>query len=1333
MGTGSIFSVLSTISNLLTFIRTTSPASSNQGDNGVEGDLNQLEKMLRRIRATLHDAGEREIRDESVKLWLMELKDVAFDAEDVLDEYRYEILRRQARSRVEKPGKSEIIDLDAIAQRIKKIKMQFGDISRDREVLRLREEDGERHDNQIERSSSLTSHMFDKSAIFGRTVDKEKILGLVLSKDAGDPIMVITIIGMGGIGKTTMAQMVYNDPLVKEYFDLRSWVHVSPNFDVLKMTRDILESVGGNIYSTLTGLSVAQTILTELVKGKKVFLVLDDVWNERCDPWELLLQPLRFAKIVKIIVTARNKHVAEFMQTTDVHVLGRLPEHECWLLFHHYAFSGRATIENSSFVQIGKEIVTKCGGLPLAIKTIGGLLSYKTDEVSWREILECELWESDGKDEIFPALKVSYYSLPPELKPCFLYSSLFPRGFLFAKDQLIHMWMAQGYICPVGGKRPEDIGDSYFSELCMRSFIQSGSMEGSFRLHDLIHDLARAISTGEFCTINKGNFCNTPSEIRHVYITRARHHQFTIPGLLRTLNWAVPDDSSHQFFQTFNLNIHECIRLRVLAFPYNYVPSLGFLPGLKHLRYLSIVHCNLERLPESICLLFNLEILELIKFPQLKELPFDFGKLFNLRYLFIFDALINKLPESMFELDKLQTLILEYCPIEELPAGIGNLVGLRSLVFRYNRIKSVPPTMHHLSNLQLLDLRGNLSFEDLLSDMREFLDQYSLDIRASLDCFPYLPIKPELWRPTNFTDFTNISGRFSITSGKQGLENIVGLADMSSAYSTSPRNLGSENIRNYFLRRINNNRVRDYVSWRIKQAWSFKNYGEVNIKYRKTKGLLESLEPHNDLIGLSINGYKGVAYPKWRNTPIGTKDSMFILMRCYIEEGLFLPLLCQLQSLKSLCLRGISSIKVLGEDFLQSTGGQNTMAMCTKRPFPSLQELEFKDMLEWEHWGMVEAAFPKLKTLILKNCPKLRGVPILASLVKLEVRRCGITKVNLDQPGLMDIHIEDCTQLISLLRLQNCSSKQTLYIARCPQLVFSSNEMLLPETICMEIVDCPGLKDWCKRQPHTCVYKQVSSCKSLVISDIKKLMKYGPQNFSSLAHLCVEGAKLSNKMLGSTLNLFPSTLVSLHLISCNFSDALNISPNLYKLRRLEIRNCLNLKLLEGLHELSSLSCLVLSNCPLLTLQSETMLEKTYTEMIKEDQSPNLLNEEGRLPPLLESLVIQGCHSMLSLYLMFDYPLMMSEVQVTNCSRLLYIEGLRDLVNLEIMAFIDCPQLLLDLLESVPDCVIVSGCPRLEYWCKLHDIEPLDGQIQDKENENVAKIADLAIKVEFVQS
>lgn len=118
---------------------------------------------------------------------------------------------------------------------------------------------------------------------------------------------------------------------------------------------------------------------------------------------------------------------------------------------------------------------------------------------------------------------------------------------------------------------------------------------------------------------------------------------------------------------------------------------------------------------------------------------------------------------------------------------------------------------------------------------------------------------------------------------------------------------------------------------------------------------------------------------------------------------------------------------------------------------------------------------------------------------------------------------------------------------------------------------------------------QVSSCKSLIISDIKKLVKYGPQNFSSLAHLCIEGAELSQKMLGSIMNSFPSTLVSLHLISCNFSDNLHMSPNLYKLRRLEIRSCLKLELLEGLHELSSLSSLVLWDCPLLRIQSEARL------------------------------------------------------------------------------------------------------------------------------------------------
>jgi NB-ARC domain/Leucine rich repeat len=666
-----------------------------------------------------------------------------------------------------------IPDLDLVSQRIRKIKKQFEDISRDREALRLRAEDGERRNTYGEGSLSLTSHMFDESAIFGRKLDKEKILGLVLSSDAGHELMVIPIIGMGGIGKTTMAQMVYSDPLVKENFDLRVWVHVSPNFDVMKMTKDILESVIGNVHSTLTGLSVAQTILKELVKGRRLFLVLDDVWNERGNLWELLLQPLRAAKVMKIIVTARNKHVTEIMQTADVHLLGRLPEHESWLLFEHYAFGGQGTVQSSSLVKIGKEIVTKCGGLPLAVKTVGGLLRYKTNEYSWREILESELWESDGKDEIFPALKVSYYRLPQELKPCFLYCSLFPRGFSFEKDQLIHMWMAQGYICPMGKKRPEDIADNYFSELCTRSLIQSG-LEGSFRLHDLIHDLARAISSREFFMINHCENYDVPHEARHIYINeRTLHFKISKPSLLRTLNWAIRGEPLEENFHNSDLNINESIHLRVLSFPYDHVSSLGFLQSLKHLRYLCIVHCNLEKLPDTICLLFNMEVLELINFPQLKELPADIGKLSNLRYLHVFGAAIDNLPESMFGLDNLQTLTIEYCPlIKELPVSIGQLVGLRSLAFRYNFIKIVPRTICHLSNLQMLDLRGNLSFEELLCGTREFLDHHAVDIWASLDSFPHFPRKLELWRPVIFSGLSNISGRFSITSRKQGSKKI---------------------------------------------------------------------------------------------------------------------------------------------------------------------------------------------------------------------------------------------------------------------------------------------------------------------------------------------------------------------------------------------------------------------------------------------------------------------------------------------------------------------------------------------------------------------------------
>ncbi|KAF3340707.1 putative disease resistance protein RGA3 [Carex littledalei] len=397
-----ITSLLSLATNLLPSITSSAqaPSNSNNSQNrrarAVEEDLERLMRTLKWIKATLYDAEEREIRDRSVKLWLKELKKVAYDAEDVLSEYRYEVARVQVEARKACEASSShkrkqmeyIVPIfDGMVDRLNKIRSRFEEIAKDREALQLKESDGvRRSNNRI--LLPRTSHMVDEASIFGRDAEITEVVDFLLSeKEKEKSFSVISIVGKGGLGKTTIAQLVYNDGRVSGCFDLFGWVCVSQEFEVGRLTKAIIESVSKINYG-LNEVSSLQMKLEETVKGKTILLVLDDVWNENQSLWELFCIPFRKAKLVRILVTTRNNKVAKVMQTTMLFRPSNLPQNSCWQLFQHYAFSGISDTVPTHLIDMGRDIMRKCGGLPLAVKSIASLLRHEPYEECWREILE---------------------------------------------------------------------------------------------------------------------------------------------------------------------------------------------------------------------------------------------------------------------------------------------------------------------------------------------------------------------------------------------------------------------------------------------------------------------------------------------------------------------------------------------------------------------------------------------------------------------------------------------------------------------------------------------------------------------------------------------------------------------------------------------------------------------------------------------------------------------------------------------------------------------------------------------------------------------------------
>ncbi|KDP32987.1 hypothetical protein JCGZ_13018 [Jatropha curcas] len=549
-----------------------------------------------------------------------------------------------------------------MAHKLKNVNGKLDAIANEKQKFHLRE--GER---EIEGSEDFdrrqTGSLVNELEICGRDKEKEELVNLVLSNS--DDFSVYAVCGMGGLGKTTLAQLVYNDKRVESHFHMRIWVCVSDDFDIMRLTRAIIESIEGSPCNNQE-LDPLQRSLQEKLSGRKYLFVLDDVWNEYHDKWEKLINVLRCGtQGSAVIVTTRMEKVALMMATAPVQVqhMNRLSDNDSWLLFERHAFRMRDKEDYTHLEAIGKDIVKKCGGVPLAVKALGSMMLFKRKESEWLAIKESNIWDmpDDGKT-ILPALKLSYDHLLPHLRQCLSFCSVFPKDYAMKKDQLVELWIANGFISSRGGMDLHDMGHEIFNELVLRSFFEDIKEDfyGDTRckLHDLVHDLAQSVMKYECCFIEPNKTLEVSKVVRHLAFS----------------------DGNYWLPSPRNKDLHKIRSLRSFLV----TPSSGdFLPFLikqKHLRALCI---------------FNIE-----------KWPISIDKLKHLRYLDFSRSAIKSLPESITSLQKLQTLDLRYCPnLFKLPNGLKHMKDLKYLhITGCDELTCIPPGIGQLTRLRKLSM-----------------------------------------------------------------------------------------------------------------------------------------------------------------------------------------------------------------------------------------------------------------------------------------------------------------------------------------------------------------------------------------------------------------------------------------------------------------------------------------------------------------------------------------------------------------------------------------------------------------------------------------------------
>ncbi|KAI8530677.1 hypothetical protein RHMOL_Rhmol11G0078300 [Rhododendron molle] len=672
--------------------------------------MRKLSSTLSTIEAVLEDAEQKQLKDKAIQDWLRKLKGAAYEVDDILDDCATEALRWKTKGQTSSSLKKVSTSLlhlfenikfrHKIGNRMKEITEDLSAIAEERNKFHLREAVVDKQDEFAD--SRETSSFLTQSEVYGRDEEKQKIVK-VLVEDVceKDEVSVYPIIGMGGLGKTTLAQLAFNDVRVKSHFEPKIWVYVSQNFDVKRVIQSTIESACGKA-SEASDLDSLQRQLRDILNGKRYLIVLDDMWNDDQDKWDTLKCVLGCgSKGASIIITTRLGKVSSIMGTIPPLYLSFLSEDDCWLLFRQRAF-GHGDQERQDLVDIGKEIVKKCGGVPLAAKALGGLLRFKSEESEWILVKESEVWNlPHGDNSILPALRLSYYNLPLELRRCFAYCAVFSKGCKILKENLIYLWMANGYISWKGKLELEDIGDHIWNELCRRSFFQDVEKLPSgniwFKMHDLMHDLAQSVMEDE-CHIleNKISSCIPKQRIHHVTLLGDTMNTIVFPKSLHSveslrsilLQYREPCTITHDESDELSCDFRKFRLLRALdARGAKMVQLSSSIGNLKHLRFLNLSHTPIQALPISICTLHNLQTLNLNGCWELRRLPKNLKYLRSLRHLY-----------------------LEGCSkIHDMPPKLGQLTLLKTLsLFCVGKSGN-----QQLAELQHLDLGGELCIKQL--------------------------------------------------------------------------------------------------------------------------------------------------------------------------------------------------------------------------------------------------------------------------------------------------------------------------------------------------------------------------------------------------------------------------------------------------------------------------------------------------------------------------------------------------------------------------------------------------------------------------------------------
>ncbi|XP_068324585.1 disease resistance RPP13-like protein 4 [Pyrus communis] len=696
-----------------------------------KSELEKMKKWLGKMNCLVVDADKNlKLSDqETIKKYLSELREVIYEADNALTD----CLIREEKKKKNKFF-SCLLPLDPVfphkmGRRLTNINSDMRDVH-DELVKYLSASAAAQHSSMSQPISSSRPFVcsLNPHKTYGLDGDIEKLKGWILNGDEKEQAMnCIGIVGMGGLGKTTLAQKLFNDSQILAHFEKTMWVCVSENFCERGILKKLLNKV--NVETSSLDSDEILRRLINVLNGKSYLIVLDDVWpyrnksdwlNDLCSKL-----PTSVSKSSCIIITTRNEHVAQTMvlRNTQIHYHKPLKNEDSWDLFSEYAFrKSKGECPGDHFKDVSVNILKKCGGLPLAIKTLGSLLSEKVGSPSeWTDISDKfhELTKEGKTDSVINSLQLSYDELPfTSLKQCLLCLSIYPEDFEIDAEQLIHWWVGEGLVQQQGSNTAIELGYKYLAELvnrCLLELVDRRWYDGKVykcKIHDMVREVIIKIAGEEaFCIFNEQGKLMQKHEQ-----DEQKPRWFRISEDMDDDEKELEDNPKLRTFflmssppNNFGKNFRFLESLRVLDLSYSKV--------VEDSSSLSPVTCA-EDLFRDISSLQRLACLNLSG-TQIREVTSSIKKLLNLQLLVLKGCKeLVKIHQSIKCLKRLIVLDLGDCPLVCLPKGLGSLCLLQELTgFKVvNPAKTQGCALRELSELkQLRVLRIVLSADTEIS------------------------------------------------------------------------------------------------------------------------------------------------------------------------------------------------------------------------------------------------------------------------------------------------------------------------------------------------------------------------------------------------------------------------------------------------------------------------------------------------------------------------------------------------------------------------------------------------------------------------------------------